>query len=481
MTKRKKTNIGFIFILLVGFFAFNFVFPGPINSVIEKANPTIDKVPLLGKLPLFPSKGFKLGLDLLGGSHLVYQTDLSNILPEERVEAVNGLRDVIERRVNLFGIGEPIVAISETADSDSRLIIELPGIKDINQAIEMIGEKPYLEFKEERDEAETEQIVAKQQELQDILSGEAYKDAPQGAIDQKIAEYEEWLIDPYFIETKLTGQYLKQATLQFNQTTFESEVAIEFDKEGADIFEVITEKNIGKRLAIYIDDVLISAPVVNDKISGGSAQITGQFSLEEARELARNLNAGALPVPIELISQTSIGPTLGKISLERSLKAAMLGFIGVCLFMLVFYRFSGFLAVVSLILYAGIMLSLFKLIPVTLTLAGIGGAILSVGMAVDANVLIFERMKEELRDGEPFDKAITNGFKRAWPSIRDGNFTTLLVAIIMFSFGSSFVKGFAFTLFLGILFSMFSSLFITRTFLKMFENTKLEKFKWLWN
>jgi len=418
---------------------------------------------------------------LLGGSHLVYQTDLSNILPEERAEAVNGLRDVIERRVNLFGVGEPIVAIQETADNDSRLVIELPGVKDVNKAIEMIGATPYLEFKEERDEAETEAIVAKQQELQDILSGDAYKDAPQGAIDQKIAEYEEWLIDPYFIETKLTGQYLKQAALAFNQTTFESEVTIEFDKDGADLFEGITERNIGKRLAIYIDNVLISAPVVNDKISGGLAQITGQFTLEEARELVRNLNAGALPVPIELISQTTVGPTLGKISLEKSLKAAMLGFIGVCLFMLVFYRFSGFLAVVSLIIYAGIMLSLFKLIPVTLTLAGIGGAILSVGMAVDANVLIFERMKEELKNGEPFDKAIKNGFSRAWPSIRDGNFTTLLVAVIMFGFGSSFVKGFAFTLFLGILFSMFSSLCVTRTFLKLFENTKLAKITWLWN
>ncbi len=356
---------------------------------------------------------------------------------------MQGLRDVIERRVNLFGVAEPIVRVQEVKGS-SRLVVELPGVKDVNQAIEMIGKTPYLEFKEERPEPEGEE-------------------------------------DLYFEPTRLTGQYLKGAILDFNQTTLEPHVNLEFNEEGTEIFRELTQKNIGKRLAIYIDNVLISAPVVREAISGGKAQITGSFTIEEAKELARNLNAGALPVPINLISQTTVGPTLGSISLQKSLKAGMFGFLAVVLFMICFYRIPGVFAALSLLIYAGILLSLFKFIPVTLTLAGIGGAILSVGIAVDANVLIFERMKEEKKTGESFSRSVETGFSRAWPSIRDSNLTTLLVAAIMFSFGTSFVKGFALTLSLGILTSMFSALFITRTFLRSFAGSALERVKWLWS
>ena len=432
----KKNQLSLIIIIILAFFSLNFAYPKFINQGINFLN---SKLPL--NLPRFPEVSFKLGLDLQGGSHLIYEADLSNVEKGEEAETMQGLRDVIERRVNLFGVREPVVRTQQVKDS-YRLVVELPGVKDVNEAIKMIGKTPYLEFREETTEEGTSSIN--------------------------------------FKPTKLTGKYLKKATLGFNQTTLEPQVLLEFNSEGAKLFKEITSRNVGKRLAIYIDDVLISAPVVREEISGGKAQITGNFTVEEARELARNLNAGALPVPIKLISQTSIGPTLGSISLQKSLKAGIWGFLGVILFMILIYRLSGVLAGLALIIYAGILLSLFKLIPVTLTLAGIGGAILSIGMAVDANVLIFERMKEERKAGESFQRAVEAGFSRAWPSIRDSNLTTLIVAVIMFSFGTSFVKGFALTLSLGILVSMFSALFITRTFLRSFIGLRLEKIKWLW-
>ena len=431
-----KNQVALIIVIVLAFFSLNFAYPKFINQGINFLN---SKLPL--NLPRFPEVSFKLGLDLQGGSHLVYEADLKNVEKGEEAEAMQGLRDVIERRVNLFGVREPIVRTQQVKDS-YRLVVELPGVKDVSEAIKMIGKTPYLEFREETEEEGTSSIT--------------------------------------FKPTKLTGKYLKKASLGFNQTTLEPQVLLEFNSEGAKLFKEITSRNVGKRLAIYIDDVLISAPVVREEISGGKAQITGNFTVEEARELARNLNAGALPVPIKLISQTSIGPTLGSISLQKSLKAGIWGFLGVILFMILVYRFSGVLAGLALMIYAGILLSLFKLIPVTLTLAGIGGAILSIGMAVDANVLIFERMKEERKAGESFQRAVEAGFSRAWPSIRDSNLTTLIVAVIMFSFGTSFVKGFALTLSLGILVSMFSALFITRTFLRSFIGLRLEKIKWLW-
>jgi protein-export membrane protein SecD len=433
----KKNQIGLIIVIVLAFFTLNFAFPKYINQGIDFLN---SKSPL--RLPRFPEVSFKLGLDLQGGSHLVYEADLKNIQAKERGEAMQGLRDVIERRVNLFGVREPVVRTQQVGDH-YRLIVELPGVKNVSEAIKMIGKTPYLEFREEV--AATSSTST-----------------------------------PTFKPTKLTGQYLKRATLGFDQTTLEPEVLLEFDSEGAKLFKEITKRNVGKRLAIYIDNVLISAPVVREEISGGKAQITGNFTVDQARELARNLNAGALPVPIKLISQTTVGPTLGSISLTKSLRAGMFGFLAVILFMIIYYRLSGFLASLALLIYAGILLTLFKAVPVTLTLAGIGGAILSVGMAVDANVLIFERMKEERRAGESFQRAVEAGFSRAWPSIRDSNLTTLLVALIMFSFGTSFVKGFALTLSLGIIVSMFSAIFITRTFLRSFVGTKLEKIKWLW-
>ena len=421
-----------------------------VNWLAGKTGETVN-LPRTKELP------FRLGLDLLGGTHLVYDADLSQIEEKDYNSSMDGLKDVIERRVNLFGVREPVVQ-KEGAGSRQRLVVELAGIIDPAQAIKEIGKTPFLEFKEPK--SNFEEIIENNQKV--FEAGEF------GEIE-----------DP-FQSTDLTGRYLDKAELGFDHITYKPLVLLQFNEEGSRIFEDLTSEQVGKPLAIYIDGILISSPIVQEKISGGRAQITGSFTIDEAKQLARNLNAGALPVPINLISQQTVGPTLGEVSLQKSLKAGIIGFLVVLLFLIFFYRFPGFLASLALGIYVAIILSLFKIIPVTLTLAGIGGFILSIGMAVDANVLIFSRFREELSRGKNFSTSLEEGFKRAWPSIRDGNLTTLLVALILFGFGTSFVKGFALTLTIGILISMFSAIFITKNFLKFFEGTRLEKIKCLW-
>lgn len=416
-----------------------------------------------------PWRPFRMGLDLQGGTHLVYKIDLSNVAPGDINGTLEGLRDIMERRVNLLGVSEPLVQI-ERKGNDSRLIVELAGVQDVNQAIKMIGQTPFLEFKEERPKEETEKILKIRKEVE-------------GKKPEEIEQVKDWqlsLEDPYFKDTNLTGRYLKSARMDFDSTTSEPIVLLKFNKEGAEIFYELTKRNVGKRIAIYIDNVLISAPVVREEIPSGEAKISGKFTVQEAKKLAENLSAGALPAPITLISQETVGPTLGKISLEKSLKAGAFGFLLVILFMIFFYRFPGILASIALVLYVIFTVAIFKAISVTLTLAGIAGFILSIGMAVDANVLIFSRMREELREGKSLREAISEGFRRAWPSIRDGNITTLLVALILFSLGSGFVRGFGLTLFLGILVSIFSAVFVTKNFLELFIGTRLEKYKRIW-
>ena len=408
-------------------------------------------------LPKGLTKPFRLGLDLLGGTHLVYEADLSQIISADRQASMDGLKDVIERRVNLFGVSEPVVAVNRAGDK-WRLIVELAGIKDTNQAIQMIGQTPYLEFKEQRSEEESKQLL-------ESLQGQT--------IDLRT-------MDPYFTSTNLTGRYLDKAALSFNQQSGRPEVLLQFDAEGKEIFSAITQRSVGKQLAIYLDGAPISAPVVQQPILDGSAQITGNFSLTEAKQLVERLNSGALPVPISLVSQQSVGASLGQVSLAKSLFAGLVGFVAVTLFMILWYRLSGVLSVVALLIYTALTLSIFKLIPVTMTLAGIAGFILSIGMAVDANILIFERMKEELRAGKSFGVALAEGFNRAWTSIRDSNVSSLITASVLYWLGTSVVKGFALTLGIGILVSMFSAITLTRTFLRVFEGTRLERVKFLW-
>ncbi len=444
---RKKVYFTSIFILVLAFFAANLAYPVYFNKAADFLN---QKLPF--SIPHFWNVPFKLGLDLQGGAHLLYQADLSNVDQADKTNAMAGLRDVIERRINYFGVKEPQVQVE-----GERLVVELAGVMDVSQAIEMIGQTPLLQFKEPKENYEA--IIQENQKTVQNATGT--------------------LVDP-FQETALTGQYLTKAEVSFDQTTYKPLVSLQFNDEGAKLFEELTARNIGKPLAIFVDQQLLSAPTVQDKIPGGKAQITGTFTVDEAKDLARNLNAGALPVPIKLISQQTVGPTLGQVSLEQSLRAGLFGFLAVILFMLVFYRIPGLLASVALAIYIVLVLAAFKLIGVTLTLAGIAGFILSIGMAVDANILIFARMREELKEGKDYSLALEESFRRAWPSIRDSNSNTLIVSAIFFAFGTSFVKGFAFTLILGVLLSMFSAIFITSNLLRLFKKKDGKKVGWLW-
>lgn len=400
---------------------------------------------------------YRLGLDIQGGTHLVYRADVKNIPSGDQANSLDAVRDVIERRVNLFGVSEPLVAV-EKSGGDWRLIVELAGVSDINTAIKMIGETPFLEFREERPEAEQKAILA-----------DVEKKGPRAAED------------PYFSPTPLTGQYLKRAMVQFDPTTSQATVGLEFNDQGSNIFADLTKKNISKRIGIYLDGAPISAPVVNDEITGGKAQITGNFTPQEAKELVGRLNAGALPVPITLVSQQTVGASLGAESLHQSLLAGLIGFVILAFFMIVWYRLPGVLAVAALLFYVVILLALFKLIPVTLTIAGIAGVILSIGMAVDANILIFERLKEELKAGKGLQDAIEEGFGRAWTSIRDSNVSSLLTALILYWLGTSVVKGFALTLGIGILVSMFSAISVTRMLLRVTVSPRMERLRSLFS
>ncbi len=637
------------------------------NKYVGSALPNMIEVP------------FRLGLDLLGGTHLVYQADVSGLEAKDRIAAVEGVRDVIERRVNIFGVSEPVVQVAKSGD-DHRIIVELAGIKDVNQAINMIGETPLLEFKEQNEEVK-ELTPEQEKEMNEFnkeagkkankalarinagedflnLAKEISEDTPanrsgasekgnlgwinntsgypeilsevdkieigntSGLIEddngyniikpvEKRAVKEdgglgldklevkashilicfegtqtcesglskedarskidnlktqanpenftglakdnstgpsapkggdlgwfarEMMVKPFsdavfsiqtgeisdivetdfgwhliykqderpiyeykinriFIDkktkvdivgsedpwknTELTGKYLQRASVQFNPNDNSPEVRLEFDSEGKDFFAKITERNVGKPVAIYLDNFPISIPTVNEAIKSGDAIISGRFDIKEAKLLAQRLNAGALPIPIDLINQQTIGATLGKVSVEKSLQAGMIGVVLVAIFMILVYRLPGILAVISLTIYGLIVLAIFKLWPVTLTLAGLAGFILSIGMAVDANVLIFARFKEELRDGKSVGKAIDEAFRRAWPSIRDGNFSTLLTCVVLIMFTTSIVKGFAVTLALGILVSMFSAIVITKILMQVVITDKFENKKWL--
>lgn len=400
-----KQNAGWLLaivgiITVLGVF---FVYPAPWSDFISSWAP------------------WKLGLDLVGGSHLTYRIDTSAIESSSVSDTLAGLRDVIEKRVNTFGVREPQVALSQ-ANGEHYLVVDLAGVSDVNEAIKQIGQTPFLDFR----------IVA-----------------------QSASGTEEW------IPTDLKGQYVKAARLSFDPTTGQPQVQLEFNGEGADIFAKLTEENVGKQIGIFIDNNLISAPVVNEKIPSGNAVINGQFTIDEAKALAQNINAGALPAPITLINQQTIGASLGARSLHSMIIAGIIGTLLVMLFMIVYYRWYGFLASIALFIYIVLSLVIFKTF-VTMTLAGIAGFLLSIGMAVDANVLIFERTKEELRRGLDVSSATREGFKRAWSAIRDSNVSTIITTLILFNVTSGFVKGLALTLLLGVLISMFTAITVTR-------------------
>lgn len=670
--KTIQARAAWLIVLLIA--AGTFSYPTPYNWVSAKLKQTIGFG--IGTI----NTPFVLGLDLQGGTRLEYEADVSKISDADRREALNGVRDVIERRVNTLGVSEPLIQTTQSGSS-WRVTVELAGIRDVNQAIKLIGETPILEFKEVNEAAASDLTDEQKKELEDknnaeklranaILeealkdpakfealareknenpdlkaSGgdlgfvansaeyqdlyETFKQAASGTVakivlerptsyavvkveeqksvgnevkirhllirapmpgkdaegkeiplneEQKkeqekalakitdlkarataenfaslVTEFSEepnatstqgeldWVGQGQFVDatfektafelkrgaisevvssqfgyhllekiderpksdvhlraievkrtistdivpadpwklTELTGKQLASARVEFSQQVGTPLVSLEFDDKGAKLFEEITRRNIGKPVGIFLDGEAISTPVVRTEIPGGRAVIEGSGNVEEAKILARRLQAGALPVAIKLVSQQTVGPTLGADSLTSSLKAGLFGFFFAALFMIVVYRLLGAVSVLSLILYTTLLAAAFKLVPITLTLAGIAGFILSLGIALDANVLVFERFKEELKEGKALLPALEEAFKRAWPSIRDGHVTVLISCVVLYSFSSSIIRGFALTLAAGTLISLFTAVISTRTFLRFLAHTGLQKFDWI--
>lgn len=405
---------------------------------------------------------FKFGLDLAGGSQLVYTADVSSIAKNEVPALMGVLREVIERRVNSFGVSEPNVQVETssfvTDSTEQRLIVELPGVTNIDDAIEQIGKTPLLEFK-----LVDEKALAAQKAVDEIAASNTNLGISNVEVNGEAAA------DPYR-ETGLTGRFLQHAELVFgkgSQGSLSNEpiVSIAFNDDGAKLFESITRDNVGQSLAIFLDGQVVSAPRINETISGGKAIISGKFTTDEARTLVRNLNFGALPVPIVLDTTQTIGSTLGGEALHAGVRAGIIGFVLLSIFMIAWYRLPGLISVLALTMYVVMMLTLFKLIPVVLTAAGIAGLILSIGLAVDANILIAERMKEELIAGKSTSEAIREGFDRAWLAIRDSNIAHIIAAVILFWFGTSLIKGFALVFGIGVVISMISAISISRTLL----------------
>ncbi|MCX6766164.1 MAG: protein translocase subunit SecD [Candidatus Moranbacteria bacterium] len=556
MTVRGKVWIKFFLVVILFLITALIAYPKPIQKPAWVGN-------TLAKLKI------NLGLDLQGGIHLIYKVDTSGVDPSKVSDGLNGLQDVIERRVNAFGVAEPLIETSKSGN-EQRLIVELAGVKDIEAAKSMIKETPFLEFKKmeapaeqppqeisPEDKAYNDQQKQKAEDLLKQVQGGAdftelakQNSEDPGSKDQGgdlgfvkrgtfVPEFDKVLFDsnlqpgqiypqvvesdfgyhiikllevrgdgdnkevhsqhillakktppapaqaqPTFTETGLSGKNLKSASVEFMSQSGKPEVGIEFDSEGAKMFADLTKANVGKQIAIFLDGQVISAPTVQTEITDGKAVITGNFTLDEAKKLAQRLNEGALPMPITLIGQQSVEASLGMLSLTQSLKAGLIGIILVMIFMIIYYRFLGFVASVSLVIYSSLMVAIFKLSSVTpwsitLTLAGIAGFILSVGMAVDANILIFERTKEEIRKGRSIRSGIDEGFRRAWPSIRDSNISTMITSLILIWFGTGFVKGFAVTLLLGVLVSMFTAIVLTRTILTAIIGEWAEEKGWI--
>lgn len=408
---------------------------------------------------------FKFGLDIAGGAHLVYEADVSKIDPLEVPALMDTLRILIEKRINTFGVSEPNVYVESssfvTTEQHQRLIVELPGVTDVDKAIAEIGRTPLLEFK----------LLDKNAAAQDAVASTSVSISASSSNDIN-AQLQKALsgMDSPYIDTGLTGRYLASAQLQFSggstgKLANDPVVAIKFTPEGAELFANITRDNVGEQLAIFLDGEMISAPNINEAIVGGTAIISGGFNANEAKDLAQNLSLGALPVPVELKSTQTIGGALGEEALNAGVYAGVLGFVLLSIFMILWYRLPGLVSVVALFIYVMIMLLLFQLIPVVITAAGIAGLILSVGLAVDANVLIAERIKEELIAGKDVQHAISEGFARAWLAIRDSNIAHIISAVVLFWLGTSLIKGFALVFGIGVAVSMLSAITISRTFL----------------
>ena len=381
----------------------------------------------------------KFGLDLSGGTQLVLDANMKDIKLADRTSALDSAKQVIERRVNFFGVTEPVVQTA-TSQQSYRIIVELPGISDVNQAISLIGQTAQLEFREVVDPTASQSST---------------------------------------LATGITGKDLIRAQVTFDSTTGAPQVAITFSADGAKKFAAVTKRLVGKPLAIFLDNTPITSPVVKQEITDGSAVINGQFTQDQAKSLALQLNAGALPVPVTVVQKETVGATLGQSSVSKSIFAGIVGLTIVALFMIAQYGWLGLFADMALMVYGLLTFAIFRWVPIILTLPGIAGFILSMGMAVDSNILIFERFKEEKREGRPWKVAMELGFGKAWHSIRDANFTTLITCAILYNPGnwqflpsSGMVRGFAVTLFIGVLASLFTGIVVTRTFIRVLYKEK---------
>jgi len=406
----------------------------------------------LGPIKIRKELYLRKGLDLAGGVHLAFKAKTEGLDEDSQEVALNSLRENIDRRVNLFGISESKVWISK-ALNEHHLIVEIPGDIDPTQAVMLLGQTAQLNFR-----------------LEEVLPPQATESAT--------------IYDVFPNQTELTGANLLSAEVKFDPNTGKPQVGLNFDEQGKELFGKLTEENVDKRMAIFLDNFLLSAPVIKEAILTGEAVISGQFELEEAKQLVSQLNAGALPVEIELIEQEKVDPSLGSESIQKGVMAGLIGVALVVFFMIFFYRFLGFLAVLGLIIYTLLSLALYKLIPVTLTMSGIAGFLLSLGMAVDSNILIFERMKDEIRAGKNRLVAMELGFGRAWDSIRDANVCTLIICFVLFNpfeWGflntSGLIRGFALTLGLGVFLEMFTGVVVVRAIMRSFYKPKEEKKK----
>ncbi len=424
-----------------------------------------------------PRYKFHYGLDMSGGVQLIYKADTSKLVSTDTKDSLTALRDVIERRINVFGVTEPTVETETSSlasgEREHRLIVELPGVTDIQKALDTIGKTPVLEFKTERPDGPEKDAILKAKEKFKVNSSNVQNGVL--TIDARALQ------DANYVDTQLTGEYLKRARVEFSQSANGGQlagapiVALEFNEAGTKIFAQMTKENIGKKIAIYLDGAPITTPTVQSEITDGSAVITGNFTPDEAKRLVGRLNSGALPIPISLLSSNVVGPTLGSDALHDSYKVILIGFLAVLLFMLLLYRLPGLVAGVALAIYGVITLAIFKLLPVTITAAGVAGFVISFGIAIDANILVFERMKEEFKKGRTLHDAVTTGFDRAWTSIRDSNLSGLITSLVLFWFGTSLIQGFAVTLGLGILVSMFTALTVTRALLRACEGKDSSK------
>lgn len=549
MNAIQKLRLRFAGVLLLGLFSALIAYP----KIVAFA-PSVEQF----------LERFKMnyGLDLQGGIHLEYLADVKDIADDKKTEALDAAVAVIERRVNAFGVGEPLVQLSRSGD-ENRIIVELPGVKDIEEAKQLIKETPFLEFRElageeaqkEIDEYNAQSLDAASKILDNAKNGSDFAELAKtwsqdpgskdkgGEYDfqkkgyyveafdavvfdpkfQKGSVWPELVETPFgwhiikkidergegddhevkiahilfpkynladfpqkqFKATGLSGKNLKDAFVDYQSQGLGSpQIGLRFDDEGAKLFADITQRNIGKPVAIFLDQQIISQPTVQSEILNGQAVITGDFSLPEANALVKRFNEGALPVPISLVSQQSIDASLGKTALDMSVQAGIIGLAAVAVFMVFFYRFLGLIAVVALLLYSAMLLALFKLsgltpFPMTLTLSGIAGFILSIGIAVDANVLIFERTREEFSFGKSMRTSLREGFRRAWPSIRDGHLSTIITTLVLMGIGTGFVKGFAITLALGVLLSLFTAVILVRIMVDFFFNDWMERYPWI--